>query len=441
MFVKRMTYLASIVIAFGALLTLAVQHSLAAPLAAPTNEPVSVCTWLGCKPGALSYTQDDASNVFGEFSCRPHLEAAGFRGTFFFDGTSVTTTWMADYVAAGHEIGAHLASHLANSYAPACHPNCTLMGLRQTPTTTEAIASFRSDQIDPSVSLIESETGRPVVSMAYPFGAADANRMTAAELYFLGARGYFNPDFANFPWITGVNAATPPDAMLISSDDLSWQTLIQTAINENKWAVLTMHDYCFGIGEDGNYLANNADSLWVAPMGEVMKYINVRNNARFGNYVQTYNSISFEAGHSLNTMARQTYTGTALLPIVFDNPVTLVADLPVNNGVGSVTVDGTPVTFAITGSITGTHSVYFTTSLGITRSVAIQLTGPTSVQLRDLRVRSDTDLGENLGWLFAMIVLGASGLAGLLKVSRQHPRHPAVHDRPRLSAVSRQRSS
>ena len=441
MFIKRMTYLTSIVIAFGALLTLAVQHSLAAPLAAPTSDPVSVCTWLGCKSGALSYTQDDASNVVGANSCRPYLEAAGFRGTFFYDGTTVDTNWMADYVAAGHEIGSHLSNHLANNYAPACHPNCTLVGLRQTPTTTEAIASFRTDQIDPSVSLIESETGQPVLSVAYPYGATDANRMTAAELYFLGARGYYNPDVANFPWITSVNDATPPDAMLINSDDLSWQTLIQTAINDSKWAVLTMHDYCFGIGEDGNYLANNADSLWVAPMGEVLKYINVRNNARFGNYVQTTNSISFEAGHSLNPIARQTDTGTALLPIVFDNPVTLVADLPENNGVGSVTVDGTPVTFAITGSITGTHSVYFTTSLGITRSVAIQLTGPTSVQLRDMSVRSGTDLGENLGWLFAMLVLGAGGLVGLLKVSRQHPHHPVVSERHKLTAANRQQSS
>jgi len=425
---KRITVLTSITIALSVLFVIAVQLSTAAPITAPNANEVTVCTWLGCKPGALSYTQDDASNISGPNSCRPYLEAAGFRGTFFYNGTDAQP-WMADYVAAGHEVGSHLANHEANYYGASCGLSCTLAGLRLTPITQTAINDFRNDQIDPSVIAIESETNQPVMSMAYPYGATDANRMAAAELYFLGARGYFEPIVANFPWVTGVNEATPPDAMLINSHDSSFITLVGQAINENKWAVLTMHDYCFGIGEDGNFLASQADSLWVAPMGEVMKYIKVRDAFRFGNFVQTTNSISFDAGHSLSTLQRQTFTGTTLLPIVFDNPVTLNVDVPLNNGIGGVTVDGVPVSYAITGTVGSTHGVLLTTTLGITRHVAITLTGPNAVHLQDLSVQSDNDLGQNLGWLLAMIVMGTAGFAGLMKAYRRQPRPTALHPR------------
>lgn len=410
---------ASLTIAVSVLFMLAVHLSLAAPIAAPNAAEVTVCTWPGCKPGAVSYTQDDASNI-GEniTSCRPYLDAVGFKGTFFYDGIE-SQAWMTDYTNAGHEVGSHLAVHLNNNYAPACHPNCTLAGLRETPSTPEAIASYRSDQIDPSVLAIESATSQPVLSLAYPFGATDANRMAGSELYFLGARGYLNYEVANFPWITEVNAATPPDAMLINSHDGNYQALVEQAISENKWAVLTMHDYCFGIGEDGDYLANHRDSLWVAPMGEVLKYIKVRDAFRFANYEQTYNTISFDAGHSLSTLQRQMYDGTPLLPITFDNPVTLNADVPVNNGVGGVLVDGLPVGYAITGTITGTHRVLFTTTLGITRHVEIALTGPNAVRLQNIVVRAEADQSDNLEWGLAMIVMGIAGLVGLMTTYRR----------------------
>jgi peptidoglycan/xylan/chitin deacetylase (PgdA/CDA1 family) len=409
---------ASLAIALSVLFLVTVHLGLAAPAAAP----VEVCTWPGCKSAAVSYTQDDASNI-GEniTSCRPYLDVVGFRGTFFYDGIE-PQAWMADYASAGHEVGSHLAVHLNNNSAPSCHPNCTLAGLRETPYSQSLVDDFRQEQIDLSVLAIESETGQPVLSMAYPYGATDANRMAASEQYFLGARGYLNFEVANFPWITEVNAATPPDAMLINSHDSSYIALVEQAISEQKWAVLTMHDYCFGIGEGGTYLADHRDSLWVAPMGEVLKHIKVRDAFRFGNYIQTYNSISFDAGHSLSTMTRQTYTGTALLPIVFDNPVTLNADVPINNGVGGVLVDGLPVSYAVTGTITGTHGVLFTTTLGITRHVAITLTGPNAIQLQDITVRSDAGPGDNLEWLLAMIALGIAGLVGLMTTYRREHR-------------------
>jgi hypothetical protein len=301
--------------------------------------------------------------------------------------------------------------------APDCEPNCTLADLRSQPYVQQEVDGFRENQIDPNVLAIEAGTGQPVMSMAYPCGNTGAARMVASEQYFLGARGYYDPwDGADFPWVIDVNAASLPDAMLLNSDVNGSNDVlfVDRAISEGKWAIFTMHDACGGI----SYIAQNSANLWVAPVGEVLKYIKVRDAARFANYAVTSNSISFDAGHSLGTMQRQTLAGTALLPIVFDNPVTLNANVPVNNGVGGVSVDGLPVSYAITGSITGTHSVLITTSLEITRNVVITLTGPNVIQLQDITARSNTSPSDNLGWLLAMIVMGIGGLAGLMSTYR-----------------------
>ncbi len=408
-------------IALGVLFMLAVGQIWAAPSAAPTADPVEVCNWLDCKPGAVSYSQDDAGNVNSIDSCRPLLETAGFLGTFYYDGTT-PQDWMADFTAAGHEVGSHLANHNANCTwpHPSCEPDCTLADLRSTPPYSQTIVDdFRNNQIDANVSAIEAATGEPVVSMAYPCGSTDANRMAASESYFLGARGYYDPwDGADFPWITDTNASILPDPMLLNSDNGTHDDLLlDRAINDGQWAIFTMHDACSSIDKIADQQAN----LWVAPIGEVLKYINVRDAAQFSNYVLGSRTISFDASDSLSTLQRQTVTGNPLLPIVFDNQVTLSATLPSDNGVWQVLVDSVPVSYTVD-AISGVHNVFFNTSLNTTRHITIGLATATAVQLLDLRVRADTDPGQNLGWLLAMIVMGTSGLAGLITVTHNHRR-------------------
>ena len=418
---------AGVAVALSVLFMLAVQFSLAAPTALPAlqtgSDTVAVCTWLGCKSGAVSYTQDDAVNVISK-SCQVRLEAAGFRGTFYYDGLvttgSTTQTWLVTITAAGHEVGSHLTNHQLNcTIPPSCYPDCsTLEILYQTPTSPVTITNFRQDQIEPNILAIEAGTNQPVLSLAYPCGATDANRMIASEYYFLGARGYSDTWGNNFPWIVDVNPATPPEAMLLNSDNgIHDDPLIDRAISEGTWAIFAVHDACLSIGT----ITSRQADLWVAPVGEVLKYIKVRDAARFASYTQTYNSIGFDAGHSLSPMLRHTLANTPLLSITFDNLVTLNVEVPANKGVGAVVVDGLPVSYAISGTISSAHSVLFTTTLELTRTVAITLTGPNAVQLRDLSARSDTDLSQNLGWLLALIVMGTSGLAGLMKANRRQP--------------------
>ena len=120
--------LSGLLVAVAVLFAVAVRRSDAASAASPALQSagdVAACTWLGCKPGAASYSQDD-----GLTSCRAPLEAAGFRGTFYYDGSS-TLSWFAPASAAGHEVSSHLTNHVLNcTMPPSCYPNCTHQHIR-----------------------------------------------------------------------------------------------------------------------------------------------------------------------------------------------------------------------------------------------------------------------------------------------------------------------
>jgi hypothetical protein len=357
------------------LLTLGAGQALAAPLGVPASQTgtgVSVCTWLGCKTAAVSYSQDDAGNISGGNSCRPQLEAAGFRGTFYYDGNT-TQSWMAAFSAAGHEIGSHLVNHNLNcTMPPSCFPNCTPQSLWQTPYTPADVTAFRQNQIEPNIAAIEAGTGRPVVSMALPCGSTDAARMTASQYYFVGVRGYYDSWDSNFPWIYDTNATTPAEFMNLNADTYFSQTLVDRAISQGTWEIATVHDYCEGIP----YLSSKQSSLWVAPVGEVLKYVRVRNAAQFSNYSRAGQIISFDAVHNLGALQRQKVDGTMLAPIVYDNPVTLQVPILASDTVVNVQVNGLAIAYNVQ-TMAGSQYVLFDTPLNSTRHVVVTVSnGP-----------------------------------------------------------------
>ncbi len=321
-----------------------------------------VCTWLGCKSGAASWSNDD-----GNSSCRAELEAAGIRGTYYYNGTG-TQTWFADYSAAGHEIGSHSVGHPCDT--PACTPNCTPAALWQIPFTQGEVNAYRQDQVEPNLAAIEAGTGKPVVSMAWPCGCADARRMTAASSYFLGVRGYYDY-IAQLAWVQDVNEPTPVEFMNLNAANSYDQTFIDRAYNEGKWAIITAHDTCTGI----DYMGSRRNALWVAPVGDVLKYIRVRDASQFSNYSRAGRTISFDVQHNLGTFQRQRVDSSYLSPIVFDNPVTLKAHVLDADNVLSVQMNGAPVSFSVQ-SLEGTRYVVFDSALDSARHVVIALAGP-----------------------------------------------------------------
>ena len=323
---------------------------------------VDVCTWKDCKSGAASFSVDDGST-----SCRAELEDAGMRGTYYYNGNSALG-WFADYSAAGHEIASHTVGHPCNP--PCCFPTCTPETLDACPYTQTDVDSFRSVQLDPNIQVIESQTGLPVLSLAWPCGCTDPGRMQAASFYYLGARGYYDW-IAQLTWLQDVNAATPVKFMNLNSANAYNQTFIDQAINEGKWAITTSHGSCDGI----TYMSSRGDVLWNAPVGEVLKYIKVRDAAQFNNYLRFGRTINFDVAHNLTTFTRQTLGGAPLLPIAYNNPVTLKVHLEDTDSVLSVLVDAAPVGFQVR-TFEGTRYVTFDAGLDATRQVTVNLAEP-----------------------------------------------------------------
>ncbi len=80
MLARRLVLSAVTIIAGVLLVGLTTLQILAAPLGVPasqTGAEVGVCTWLGCKSGAVSYSQDDAGNIGGSNSCRHNSTVDG----------------------------------------------------------------------------------------------------------------------------------------------------------------------------------------------------------------------------------------------------------------------------------------------------------------------------------------------------------------------------
>ncbi len=333
---------------------------------------VDICTWKDCRQGAASWSIDD-----GNSSCRTELEAAGIRGTFFYNGSS-TPSWFSTYSTAGHEIASHTVGHPCNT--PACSPNCTAESLAAIPVDASVENSYRINQFEPNIAAIEAGTGLPVLTAAWPCGCTDPSRWTAAQSYVLGARGYYDY-IAELAWLEDVNLPTPANLFNLNTAHTYRQDFVDQAYTEGKWSTTTSHGSCDGISYIGQQNTNG--HLWVAPIGEVLKYIYVRDASQFSNYIRDdlARTISFNVVHGLTTFQPQsitTPTPYSFLPIQFNNPVTLKIHILESDTVLGVTIDDIPVdpsNYAIQ-TIQGTRFVTFDAAIDTTRHVHVNLAAP-----------------------------------------------------------------
>lgn len=323
---------------------------------------VDVCTWKGCKTAAASWSIDD-----GNPSCGAELNSYNLHGTFYVNGSG-PQQWYTDYALAGHEIAAHTVSHPCDP--PACSPNCTPEALWQIPFTPAESEAYGQTEFEPNVAGIEAATGQPVLTAAWPCGCADARRMTAAQRYFLGVRGYFDW-IANLTFVQDLNPPTPLNWMLINSANSYDQSFVDRAIAEGKWTTITSHGSCAGL----DYLAGRRDVLWVDTIGAVAKYIRVRDAAQLTNYTRLDRTLSFDAQHTLSPLERQQVDGTPMSTIYFDNAVTLKVHLQPADSVLNVQVNGATVPFELL-STDGTRYVVFDTPLDTPRHVTVNLAAP-----------------------------------------------------------------
>jgi len=254
-------------------------------------------------------------------SAEPKLRppvSAGRSITAKLNGGAVTQSWFAPYTAAGHEIAAHTINHQCD--APCCSPNCTQQTLEACSYSASEVAAYRESEWEPNIEGIESSTGKPVLTAAWPCGCADPRRKGAASPYFLGVRGYADR-VANLTWVEDVNHSNPSDIYNLASSSSGLPGhpfnpgIIDRAVSEGKWAIIVSHGDCTGI----DYMAQHKGSLWAAPVGEVMKYIKVRDAVNVTHYKRNPQDITFDIAHNLGVFHRVKLNGTEFLPVVFDN--------------------------------------------------------------------------------------------------------------------------
>ncbi len=292
-------------------------------MSSPGN--VEVCTWKGCKRGAVSITVDDYFT-----SCMDELDEHGYKGTYYLSNTDEYTeeTWKKfnDAFHNGHEIGTHTQSH-----------TCVQTSLR----------NYRKD-VQKNINDIVENTDinqTDLVSHAYPcgFSTPRIREMLSTEWNYLSARGYN---------VNNLESSTPNDFFYLNSlngvgypggalDPPDYFESVDKAQREKKWMNLVFHSYC---SDDGviDYLPKK--NIWVDTVGNIVRYIEVRNQAAITDYGLDSKGISFRVNSAANSS-------------IYSQNLSLRVGVG-NNLVKEIKVNGKNVQFNWDRDFTGYHVIF-----------------------------------------------------------------------------------
>lgn len=283
-----------------------------------------IAPWYRYKQAAVSLTFDDNSDNQFAYGL-PMLNARGLPATYFvitgmLDHAARGTTWDTIRYAAsfGHEIGSHSITH---------------------PSTTNSLldldSAARENELAASRATIEQQIGKRCETFAYPYVKYDNELEAAASRYYLSARGGGNI----------LASATPPDMFNVGSyipgTGLPIETMngwIDGALAGGAWCVEMIHAINSGgfqplpdsqYAHHFDYIASHANTLWVAPYRDVVKYVREREAAVFTPAIVVADSMTFELHDNLPDSS-------------YHFPLTLHIALPPSWGSARVTQNGVP---------------------------------------------------------------------------------------------------
>lgn len=254
---------------------------------------VDICTWKNCEKGAASISVDDFYP-----SCSDILESNGFRGTYYLTNTSNFDSGLwnqfNNLFLKGHEIGTHTQSHICSNI-----PN------------QDYIADVEKNIGD--ITRNTDVSKNDIISHAYSCGFSTPEIENIFKnskdhgFNFLGARGYnFNQlestTPGNFFNIRSFNSHDYPGGDLEPPD---YFKVVDDAENNGKWANLVFHVEC---DDKGVITYLKSKRIWVDTVGNVVKYIKLRDSARISDYVSKESEISFNAHMERDGFAGQSLT-------------------------------------------------------------------------------------------------------------------------------------
>jgi cysteine-rich repeat protein len=242
------------------------------PPVGPSN--VTICPWKGCKKGAVSVSVDDEYD-----SCIPELEAYGLRGTYFLTNTDRYTAdkWNTFNQAflKGHELGTHMQQHWCMSISE-----------------SNFYSNIENNIVD--ITTRTSATRDDIVSHAYPCGYTFGigKNLLKSNWNFLSARGYnFNQLEEQTPndffELKSYNSHGYPGGSL---EPPSYFAAVDQAEINGKWLNLVYHNEC---SDDGVISYLPSKNVWVDTIGNVARYIRLRDAAVVSNYGEIGSEIRF----------------------------------------------------------------------------------------------------------------------------------------------------
>ncbi|MGM0613351.1 MAG: polysaccharide deacetylase family protein [Bacteroidota bacterium] len=228
---------------------------------------------------AVALTYDDALSVHLDIVA-PVLDSLGLNATFYVYGNTVSfnkriNEWRS-LVNNGHELGNHSLFHPCNSKSKGNE------WVKSEYDLDNYTVKRMLDEIRIANTLLQSIDGKSERTYAYPCG----NKYAGDSLY----ESYLHSDFMAARGVTpGMNDKNDINLFDIRAypvDDYSYDdvvSIIKKAKEKETFIVFVFHD----IGEEHSsvfdknehrklleFLKENNDSIWTAPLIEIVKYIN-----------------------------------------------------------------------------------------------------------------------------------------------------------------------
>lgn len=338
----------------NALIILAVVMNCVLPMAGQTIVPT---LWYEGRAGALSLTFDDGLASHWSVAA-PAMSSRNLRGTFFVITGSVDWEGARAAALAGHEIASHSTTD-QKLVTPAPRPHQLVAGAEQ--------------RLLDSIAAIETQIGSVIAgyrcySFAYPYGITslesdDTNLPDLVSQHFVASRtaggnvdhnhwsslqwayrwnaGWrFGHNYAErndlaFHWISRSLdlAGTAAEATTVANHLDDW------AIANNRWAVYLYHSE----GGADNFdlhldaIESRKDQLWIAPFGDVARYIKQREAVQTEVLSNSGNTIVIAVTDGLDNA-------------IYHLPLTLSFELPSGWDSVSATQGGEPIAAWIDGA-------------------------------------------------------------------------------------------
>ena len=288
---------------------------------------VEICTWSGCARSAVTFSVDDSFT-----SCLDELNRYGYHGTYYLTHTNNLSqqTWDTFEAAykEGHELGTHTETHWC---------------------VQESTRLYKNDILNNIKDILAHTTAKPqdIVTHAYPCGfyTPQLEKTMQTSGNFIAARSYN---------VNGFEDSTPSDMFALKSinsheypggtlEPQNYTQLLDTAIEQKKLANFVFHIEC---SDDGIIDQLPAKNVWVETVGNVARYIYLRDNLVTSNFTYSDSQVSFKTSLTNQTYASPEYKESVSLRI------------RVNKDVDSVLIDNKKTSFKWEKDIYGYNIIF-----------------------------------------------------------------------------------